>query len=494
MLKQSKPNTFMATIAITIVAFFSSTLSAHAAPPPPPPPPPNIVLILVDDMGWTGLSGYGSDLHRTPHIDRLADQSMKFTSAYASASICTPTRAALMTGQYPARLNMTIWHEATQKPPTNKKLIPPIVEGNLQHSHVTLAEALREGGYRTAHVGKWHLGDAGHYPQTHGFDYTFGGSFWGAPSTFYFPYQGYFGNNKTEFRYIPGVDASEPREGEHLTDRLTDEAIGFIERESSKPFFLYMSYYTVHTPIEGKPEIAARYEQKIKAGMSHDNAHYAAMHETLDDNVGRILQTLKNQGVADNTVVILTSDNGGFINNYQGTTVTSNAPLRSGKGSLYEGGVRVPLIIHWPGVTKRGSVSDEAVATMDLYPTILDITSVTGDATYNPTVDGMSLSPLLKNSDAALGRASLYWHYPHYYQTTSPVSSIRQGKWKLLEYFEDNHIELYDLESDLGETTNLASTMPDKAQALKRDLNNWRSQVNASIPQPNPQFQANKNK
>ncbi|MCZ6674805.1 MAG: sulfatase-like hydrolase/transferase, partial [Verrucomicrobia bacterium] len=254
----------------------------------------NFVVILVDDMGWTGLSGYGSDLHQTPHIDRLAEGAMKFTSAYASASICTPTRAALMTGKSPARLNMTIWHEATRNPPLNKKLIPPIVEANLPHEEVTIAEVLREAGYRTGHVGKWHLGEASHYPETHGFDFTFGGSFWGAPATFYYPYRGYWGSGKNKHpRYIPGIDATENREGEHLTDRLTDEALGFIDQAGDNPFFLYMSYYTVHTPIEGKPAVAERYDKKIRPGMNHDNAHYAAMHETLDDNVGRILKKLE---------------------------------------------------------------------------------------------------------------------------------------------------------------------------------------------------------
>jgi len=451
--------------------------------------PLNVIIILVDDMGWTGLSGYGSDLHQTPNIDRFAEHSMKFTSAYASASICTPTRAALLTGKYPARLDMTIWHEMAKTPQQNKKLIPPIVEGNLPHSETTIAEALRAAGYKTGHVGKWHLGEASHYPETQGFDFSFGGCFWGCPATFYFPYRGmYGGGSNRHYRYIPGIDSTEDREGEHLTDRLTDEALGFIERASEDPFFLYMSYYTVHTPIEGKPEIADRYAEIIEPGMDHQNAHFAAMHETLDENVGRILEKLEDEGMADRNIIILTSDNGGFIGSSEGQVVTSNMPLRSGKGSLYEGGIRVPLIIHWPGVTQAGSVSEEPVATMDLYPTIASALGLSVEDQF----DGKSLTPILKDPQSKLDRDTLFWHYPHYYGTTTPVSSIRQGNWKLLEYFEDNHLELYDLDSDLGETKDLADSMPRVAEKLQQSLVDWRKQVNASMPKPNPNWAADR--
>jgi len=249
-----------------------------------------------------------------------------------------------------------------------------------------------------------------------------------------------------------------------------------------------MSYYTVHTPIEGRPEIADRDAKKIRLGMDHNNAHYAAMHETLDYNVGRILKKLEDQGVADNTVIILTSDNGGFINNYQDQRVTSNAPLRSGKGSLYEGGVRVPLIIHWPDGTHAGTQSNQLVQTADLYPTILEIAGLQGDLNHNETVDGISLKPLLKYPDSTLKRDTLYWHYPHYYQTTSPVSSIRQGKWKLLEFFEDKRLELYNLEDDIGETRNLAASEPKKAKELHQKLAQWRQKMDAPMPNPNPNF------
>ena len=247
-----------------------------------------------------------------------------------------------------------------------------------------------------------------------------------------------------------------------------------------------MSYYTVHTPIEGKPEIAERYRQRIHEGMHHKNAHYAAMHETLDDNVGRLLGKLEEEGIADHTAVILTSDNGGFINEYDGQTVTSNAPLRSGKGALYEGGVRVPLIIHWPGVTTPGSVSNEPVTTTDLYPTILEMTGLPGNAEHNSSLDGLNLTSLLKAPKSSLDRDALYRHYPHYYHTTTPVSSIRRGKWKLLEFLEDGHLELYDLEADIGETQNLASSHTALARGLKLNLDAWREKVEAPMPQPNP--------
>ncbi len=477
----------MSTLRIHILLIL--ILSAFLASPSSAQQKPNIVVIMVDDMGWTGLSSYGSDLHQTPNIDQLAADGMKFNQAYASAPVCTPTRAAFMTGKSPAQLNMTIWHEASREPHKNRPLIPPVVEGNLPHKEVTIAEVLQGAGYNTGHVGKWHLGEASHYPETHGFDFSFGGSFWGAPPTFFFPYRGTWGSGERAHpRYIPGIDATENLEGEHLTDRLTDVAIEFIKKSKDAPFFLYMSYYTVHTPIEGKPVLADKYERAIQAGLNHDNAHYAAMHETLDHNVGRIRQALKDIKVDDDTIIILTSDNGGFINNYNGQRVTSNTPLRSGKGSLYEGGIRVPLIIHWPGVIKEGSTTEQPVITADLYPTILEIAGQSGDPDHNRNVEGISITPILKNPNSPLKRTTLYWHYPHYYQTTSPVSSIRQRQWKLMEFHEDGHLELYDLESDPGETNNQAESRPPLVTNLQAKLQAWRDRIDAPMPSPNKEY------
>jgi arylsulfatase A-like enzyme len=442
-------------------------------------PRPNIVFILADDLGWADLGCYGSDLHETPNIDRLARQGMRFTDAYAAAPVCSPTRASIMTGKYPARLHMTIWYESSANPPRNRKLIPPVTQGNMPHEQVTIAEVLKEAGYFTAHVGKWHLGDAAHYPQTQGFDVNIGGTFWGAPKSFFYPYSGpsRWGG---EYRYVPHLEFG--AEGEYLTDRLTDEALRIMDKIKGKPLFLNLCYHTVHTPIEGKTELVEYYRMKVKSGMNHQNYEYAAMVHSLDENVGRVLNKINELGIADNTIVVFFSDNGGYINKFNQKVVTNNYPLRCGKGSLYEGGVRDPLIICWPGVTKAGGVCSEPVSSIDFYPTFLGMTSLAGDSKHNSDMDGQSLVPLLKNPAAKLERQALYWHYPHYYPTTAPVSAIRQGKWKLLEYFEDNHIELYDLSNDIGEQNNLAEKMPEKAEELGKRLAAWRKTVNAQMP------------
>ncbi len=444
---------------------------------------PNFVFILVDDMGWSDLGIYGSDLHETPNIDAFAKRSMRFTNAYAASPVCSPTRASIMTGKYPARVRMTIWHEASKSPPMNRKVVPPVTVDSLPHAEVTIAEVLHQAGYATAHVGKWHLGSAAYYPQTQGFDYNIGGTFWGAPQDFFYPYSGtkYFSGGPL---YVPHLGGGQT--GEYLTDRLTSEAIEILEHEKDRPFYLNLAYHTVHTPIQGKPEIVKKYERKIKPGLRHRNAQYAAMVQSLDENVGRVLATLDKLGVADNTVVILTSDNGGFINKFEGQTVTDNAPLRSGKGSLYEGGIRVPAMIYWPGTTKPGAVSDVPISTVDYYRTILSIAGLAGDSEHNRNVDGVNLKPLLVNPAATLERAAMFFHYPHYYSTTTPVSAVRVGDWKLLEYYEDGRLELYNLANDLGETSNLADSQSARAEALHSRLRAWLKSVDAQLPEPNP--------
>ncbi|MHC4206084.1 MAG: sulfatase, partial [Planctomycetota bacterium] len=273
---------------------------------------------------------------------------------------------------------------------------------------------------------------------------------------------------------------------EYLTDRLTDEALNIMDKVKEKPFFLNLWYHTVHTPIEGKSELVEYYKNKVKPGMNHQNYEYAAMVHSLDENVGRILDKIEKLGIAENTIVVFFSDNGGYINKFNNKVVTSNYPLRSGKGSLYEGGVRDPLIIRWPGLTKADSVCREPVSSIDFYPTFLDMTGLAGDSKHNVDIDGQSLVPLLKKPAAKLKREALFWHYPHYYPTTTPVSAIRQGDWKLLEYFEDNHVELYNLEKDIGEQNDLAKTMPEKAKELRKHLHTWRKAVNAQMPTKNP--------
>ena len=334
------------------------------------PEPLNFIFIVADDLGWSDLVCYGADLHETPNIDRLAQKGTRFTDAYAASPVCSPTRASLMTGKYPARLHMTIWREASKNPPQNRKLIPPITVGDLPHEQTTIAEVFLKAGYQTAHIGKWHLGGAGHYPQTHGFDVNIGGTLWGAPATFFYPYSGdqRYGN---EFRYVPHLEFG--KEGEYLTDRLTDEALHVIDVMKDRPFFLHLAYHTVHTPIEGKPDLIERFRKKVRPGMRHQNPEYAAMAASLDENVGRVLTKVEELGLTDRTVIIFFSDNGGFLENSEYGMITSNQPLRSGKGSLYEGGIRVPLIVRWPGVIKEGAICDHPVSSIDFYPTLLEI-------------------------------------------------------------------------------------------------------------------------
>lgn len=445
-------------------------------------PPLNFVFILADDLGWTDLGCYGSDLHETPNLDSLAKQSVRFTNACTAAPVCTPTRASIQTGKHPAKLHMTIWREAARRPPENRKVIPPIVEENLPHTEITFAEVLKARGYHTAHIGKWHLGDAEHYPETQGFDINVGGSVWGAPRTFFWPYRGQR-NPSDEYRYVPGLAGGKP--GEYLTDRLTDEAMKAIDRGGGRPFFLNLWYHTVHTPIEGKPELVAKYKQKIRSGMKHKNPGYAAMVQSLDENVGRVLRKLDEMKVADRTVVVFTSDNGGYINEYAGLPCTDNSPLRSGKGSLYEGGVRVPLMIRGPMV-KGGRTLDEPACSIDFYPTMLEMAGLPGDQRHNANVDGLNLMPLLTGAANRLPREELYFHYPHYYPTTTPVSAIRTREWKLLEYLEDGKQELYNLAQDPGESHDLAAEQPRRTAELKARLDSWRKSVNAQMPAPNP--------
>ncbi len=443
--------------------------------------PPNIVMILVDDLGWADIGCFGADLHETPHIDRLAAESMRFTNGYAAAAICSPTRASILSGKYPARLHFTIWHEYAKSPrPSKGRLQPPASMDHLPLEEVTIANVLKQQGYTTLHLGKWHLGDAGYSPEAQGFDVNIGGTHWGAPATFFWPYAGWFGRAQDEWRYVPDLPFGE--HGEYLTDRLTSEALKLIDRVKDGPFYLNLWYHTVHTPIEARTEDVQRFTSLLRDDFHHQNPTYAAMVHSLDENVGRLLAKLDAAGIADNTIVIFTSDNGGTIVEHRGLRVTNNFPLRSGKGSLYEGGIRVPWIIHWPGVTPAGSVCEEMVCSTDLYPTILAMARTEGDADHNRTVDGRSLVPLLKDPAAKLERDTLYFHYPHYYPTTTPVSAIRDGDWKLLEYFEDGHLELYNLADDLSESQNLAASLPDRADALQQKLDAWRKSVNARLP------------
>jgi arylsulfatase A len=393
-----------------------------------------------------------------------------------------------MTGKHPARLHITVWAEAAPNPPKNRRVTPPVALGELPLSETSVARTLQSAGYLTALVGKWHLGAGGHAAEAHGFDVNVGGTHWGAPTSFFFPYRG-AGTFGEEYRFVPGLGLGKP--GEYLTDRLTDEAIRFMDAAGERPFFLYLAHHAPHTPIEAPTNLVQRYTGRIQPVLHHKNAAYAAMVDSLDANVGRVLKHIADRGLSERTLIVFTSDNGGFINDFKQQTVTDNFPLRSGKGSLYEGGIRVPLIVRWPGVTPSGSTCAESVVSTDLYYTLLEAAGI-ADPTH--AVDGISLLPVLKNPSARLGRPELFFHYPHYYQTTTPVSAIMSGDWKLLEYHEDKRVELYNLSGDLGEKDNLSARQPDRAREMLQRLEAWRRSVGAQMPEPNPNFKPAKGK
>ena len=433
---------------------------------------PNVIFILVDDMGWTDLGIQGSKFYETPSIDRLARQGMKFTQAYSACTVCSPTRASVMTGKYPARLHLTDWIAGHVRP--YAKLKVPDWTMRLPLEETTIAETLKQTGYATASIGKWHLGGPEFFPNKQGFDENIGGCDKGQPPNYFSPYG------------IPTL--SDGPKGEFLSDRLTDEALKFIERNKARPFYIYFPHYAVHTPLMGKSNVVAKYEAKADPKNPQHNPKYAALVESVDDSVGRLLAKLDELGLADNTVIVFTSDNGGLILNQ----VTSNRPLRAGKGSAYEGGVRVPLFIKWPGITKPGSVCGTPVITPDYFSTIAEICG--GQVENKSAIDGESLVPLLRQS-GGLKRDAIYWHYPHYHPGgATPYSAVREGDFKLIEFFEDEHVELYNLREDLSEQTDLAAKLPEKTKALREKLHAWRQTVGAQLPTANPKADPQRDK
>ena len=440
--------------------------------------PINVLMIVIDDLGWADLGCYGSTYHRSPHLDHLAAQSLRFTQAYAAAPVCTPTRAAILTGKSPARLDMTIWHEgAVDGGPGDRLLRNAKSAPNLSHDEVTLAELFHRRGYLTAHVGKWHLGTAAYYPETQGFDLNLGGTFWGAPSTFFFPFAGPWSQSNPEPRYVPNLAPGKP--GDYLPDRLTDKAIDVLSEIDGQPFYMNLWYYTVHSPIEAPASLVETCRQR-PTGQHQKDPTYAAMVERMDHNIGRVLETLDTLGLRENTVVIVTSDNGGVDFPVRGITPTSNYPLRSGKGTLYEGGLRIPLIIRWPGRTRKGTTCNTVVTSQDFFPTLVDAFRL---GTNN--VDGISLLNLLTEPSTELDRRTLYWHYPHYYVRTTPCSAIRDGDWKLIHFYERNEVQLYDLAVDIGEQQDRSQTDAGRAGELLDRLIQWRSEVGANSPTRN---------
>lgn len=437
-------------------------------------PRPNVIFVLIDDLGWTDFACFGSDLYQTPQLDRLAEEGMKFTAAYSACTVCSPSRAAFLTGKYPARLHITDWIPGQM--PANPKMLVPDWTKHLPYDEVTIAELFKQAGYNTASIGKWHLGDEQYYPEKHGFDINIAGTHRPEPPSYIAPYKS------------PKVPEGIPTlpdgpDGEYITDRLAEEAVQFMTRSKDKPFFLYLPHFAVHLPIQGRPDLFEKYKAVKRAGLRHQNAGYAAMVESVDMSIGRIRQALADLKIADRTILIVTSDNGGRV------PTTSNVPLRAGKGSAYEGGVRVPLIVHWPGVTKPGTTSDVPVITIDYYPTIAEIAGLSLDSKHRP--DGESIVPLLKQT-GTLQRDALFWHYPHHqhYQQEGamPYSAVRQGDYRLVEFFDDDHVELYDLKNDVGERHDLSTAMPEKAKELRARLSAWRKAVGAQLPTPNPNY------
>jgi arylsulfatase A len=496
------------------VAAFVISPAEGAADSRPARTSPNIVFFLVDDLGWTDVGCYGSSFYETPNIDRLARESMRFTDAYAACHVCSPTRASIMTGKYPPRIGLSDWIAGRRDFPFQKLKNAPNLQ-ELPLSEVTIAEALKAHGYTTGHFGKWHLGEDQFGPLHQGFDVQ-------VPKNWYkgWPRAGYHAPFK--------LDGLPDKPGDYLTDRLTDEALRFIEGNQKKPFFLYLSHFAVHDPIHGRPDLVKKYRQKL-AGMkrakgpdfilegnpddpspitakhlgalikqpSHqqyrvlpqhtvkikqrqDNVEFAAMVEAMDESLGRVLSKLETLGLSDNTIVIFFADNGGMAGMNVGNPKrragrdkldsvfsTANVPLRGAKGWLYEGGIRVPAIVKWPGRTEAGATSGEPIISNDFYPTILEMAGL--PALPKQTVDGVSLVPTLEGG--SIHRDAIYWHFPHYsnHGMQSPGGAIRQGDYKLLEYFENNTVQLFNLQNDIGEQNDLAKSQPPRPRNYARN-------------------------
>ncbi|MBK1830802.1 sulfatase [Verrucomicrobiaceae bacterium R5-34] len=434
--------------------------------------PPNVVVFLVDDIGWGDVGCYGSQLHETPAIDTLAKEGMKFTHGYSACTVCSPSRAAIITGQYPARLHLTDWIAGHVH--AKAKLQVPDWKMYIDHSLTTIPEALKSKGYATGFFGKWHLMPhkqpelmPEHTPVKHGFDINVGGREWGQPKgkgKYFYPWD------------MPGLEGG--AKGDFLTDRLTTESIKWIDGVKEKPFLLYLSYYAVHGPIMTKPELKKKYQAKLKAGdFKQKNAAYAGMIQSVDESVGRVMDYLKKNGLADNTLVIFTGDNGGVAE-------TSSGGLRKGKAWSYEGGTREPFIMKWAGKVKAGSSSDTPVIGMDIYPTILEAAGVSQPK--DQACDGISLVSHMEEG-ATIDRDTLYWHYPHYHKT-KPYSAIRKGNWKLIRFHEDGKLELYHLRKDPSESQNLSSQFAEKAKTLAAELDAWLNSVDAQHMTPNPAY------
>lgn len=474
--------------AILLLAAFAAT--AWGAPP-------NVVFLLADDLGWRDLGCYGSRFYETPSLDSLASSGARFTHAYAACPVCSPTRASIMTGKYPVRIRVTdyISPSGGNQPESwnrNTAMLPSPYSDRMPLEETTLAEAFKENGYATFFAGKWHLGPEGHWPEDQGFDVNKGGWEHGGPwygDKYFSPY----GN--------PSLADGPP--GEFLPERLARETARFIAANRDKPFLAYLSFYSVHTPLMTTAALEAKYAAKAKrlafsgprwiregfrdARQVQDHAIYGGMVEALDSAVGTVLDALAANGLERRTIVVFMSDNGG-LSTSEGSP-TANLPLRGGKGWMYEGGIREPMMIRAPGATRPGSVIDEPVTSTDFYPTLLELSGLR--LRPDQHLDGESMAPLLRGE--AESRSPLYWHYPHYgNQGGAPSAAIRAGDWKLIRWYEDGANELYNLEDDPGERYDLSALLPEKAGALAEELDDWLAEVDANMPSRNPAYDAGK--
>jgi arylsulfatase A len=430
---------------------------------------PNIIVLLVDDLGWTDVRCYGSTFYETPNIDKLAQSGLRFTNAYASCNVCSPSRASILTGKNPARLHLTDWIQGHEKP--YAKLLPPHWTQFLPLEETTIAEVLKKKNYATALIGKWHLGDdIKYYPENQGFDLNIGGNYLGSPPSYFSPYR------------IPRL--KDGPKGEYLTDRLTEDALQFIREKKDQPFFLYLSYYAVHIPLQGKPDDVAYFKAKRDSTANQKNAIYAAVIKSVDESVGKVTQLVEALHLAKNTIIIFMSDNGGILG--MKNRITSNLPLRGGKGTSYEGGVRVPFIVRWEGKIKSNTVCDIPIIHADFFPTVAEITA--SDVSSISGIDGVSITPLLFGGKT-INRDALFWHYPHYHtEGATPFSSIRQGDWKLIYFYETAKMELYNLRNDPGELNDVAGKETKIVTMLFEKIKKWKQKVGAQDPVSNPDY------
>lgn len=443
----------------------------------PAPIRPNVILILVDDMGWPDVGCYGNEVHQTPNIDRMAAAGVRYTNAYAASAVCSPSRAALVTGKHPARLKITDWIPGYHYP--NARLLSGKMRHEMPTTETTLAEMLQQAGYRTMHLGKWHLGEVDG-PLKHGFSISVGDNLRGQPGSYFYPYSNKNGDPKFDARNLsPG------KAGDYLTDKLTDEAIRLIGQSvtDDKPFFLNFWHYAVHTPLEGKAPYVETYNGKISQS-NHPNYKpvYAAMIQSLDESVGRIRHEIDRLGIANNTIIVFMSDNGGLVE------VDGNAPLREGKGFYYEGGIRIPWLVEYPGHLKAGTTNETTISHIDFLPTIVELLGLSVPA----GLDGQSHAKNLVTGET-LRNQPYFWHYPHYHNPKRPpTGAILVGDYKLIRFYEDNRLELYNVRKDPYEIKNLAEAQADITRRLNKQLSDWLTRTKAEMPAPNPAYDPNK--